>query len=87
MDVLPAHLNRDSFRDSLKGLVALEIMSDSFWFSNKQHYLSLRPYWYVSVKRDLQALASSFILSFNVSGSKIGCMYNTATVLADYSFV
>jgi len=28
MDVLPAHLNRDSFRDSLKGLVALEIMFD-----------------------------------------------------------
>jgi len=26
MDVLPAHLNRDSFRDSLKGLVALEII-------------------------------------------------------------
>jgi len=28
MDVLPAHLNRDSFRDSLKGLVALEIIRD-----------------------------------------------------------
>jgi len=28
MDVLPAHLNRDSFRDSFKGLVALEITSD-----------------------------------------------------------
>jgi len=28
MDVLPAHLNRDFFRDSLKGLVALEIISD-----------------------------------------------------------
>jgi len=28
MDVLPAHLNRDSFRDSLKGLVALEIILD-----------------------------------------------------------
>jgi len=29
MDVLPAHLNRDSFRDSLKlGLVALEIIFD-----------------------------------------------------------
>jgi len=28
MDVLPAHLNRDSFRDSFKGLVALEIILD-----------------------------------------------------------
>jgi hypothetical protein len=28
MDVLPAHINRDSFRDSLKGLVALEIIID-----------------------------------------------------------
>jgi len=28
MDVLPTHLNRDSFRDSLKGLVALEIILD-----------------------------------------------------------
>jgi len=28
MDVLPAHLNRDSFRDSCKGLVALEIIID-----------------------------------------------------------
>jgi len=28
MDVLPAHLNRDSFRDSFKGLVALEIIID-----------------------------------------------------------
>jgi len=28
MDVLPAHLNRDSFRDSFKGLVALEIVLD-----------------------------------------------------------
>jgi len=28
MDVLPDHLNRDSFRDSLKGLVALEIIID-----------------------------------------------------------
>jgi len=28
MNVLPAHLNRDSFRDSLKGLVALEIIFD-----------------------------------------------------------
>jgi len=28
MDVLPAHLNRDSFRDSVKGLVALEIIID-----------------------------------------------------------
>ena len=28
MDVLPAHLNRDSFRDSFKGLVALEIKID-----------------------------------------------------------
>jgi len=28
MDVLPAHLNRDSFRDSFKGLVALEIIFD-----------------------------------------------------------
>jgi len=28
MDVLPAHLNRDSFRDSFKGLVALEITID-----------------------------------------------------------
>ena len=28
MDVLPAHLNRDSFRDSFKGLVALEIIPD-----------------------------------------------------------
>jgi len=28
MDVLPAHLNRDSFGDSLKGLVALEIIFD-----------------------------------------------------------
>jgi len=28
MDVLPAHLNRDSFRDLLKGLVALEIIFD-----------------------------------------------------------
>jgi len=28
MDVLPAHLNRDSFRDSFKGLVALEIIVD-----------------------------------------------------------
>jgi len=26
--VLPAHLNRDSFRDSFKGLVALEIIID-----------------------------------------------------------
>ena len=26
MDVLPAHLNRDSFRDSFKGFVALEII-------------------------------------------------------------
>jgi len=28
MDVLPALLNRDSFRDSFKGLVALEIILD-----------------------------------------------------------
>jgi len=28
MDVKPAHLNRDSFRDSFKGLVALEIILD-----------------------------------------------------------
>jgi len=28
MDVLPAHLNRDSFRNSFKGLVALEIIFD-----------------------------------------------------------
>jgi len=28
MDVLPAHLNGDSFRDSFKGLVALEIIID-----------------------------------------------------------
>ena len=28
MDVLPAHLNIDSFRDSLKGLIALEIIFD-----------------------------------------------------------
>ena len=28
MDVLPAHLNRDSFRGSFKGLVALEIIFD-----------------------------------------------------------
>jgi hypothetical protein len=28
MDVLPAHLNIDSFRDSLEGLVALEIVLD-----------------------------------------------------------
>ena len=28
MDVLPAHLNRDYFRDSFKGLVALEIIID-----------------------------------------------------------
>ena len=28
MDVLPAHLNRDSFRDSFKGLVTLEIIID-----------------------------------------------------------
>ena len=28
MDVLPAHLNRDSFRDSFKGFVALEIIID-----------------------------------------------------------
>ena len=28
MDVLPAHLNKDSFRDSFKGLVALEIRID-----------------------------------------------------------
>jgi len=28
MDVLPAHLNRDSFRDSFKILVALEIIID-----------------------------------------------------------
>jgi hypothetical protein len=27
-DVLPAHLNRDSFRDSFKGLVLLEIIID-----------------------------------------------------------
>jgi len=28
MDVQPAHLNRDSFRESFEGLVALEIMID-----------------------------------------------------------
>jgi hypothetical protein len=28
MDVLPAHLNRDSFRDSFKGLVAFQIILD-----------------------------------------------------------
>jgi len=28
MDVLPAHLNRDSFRNSFKGLVAVEIIID-----------------------------------------------------------
>jgi len=28
MDVLPAHHNRDFFRDSFKGLVALEIIND-----------------------------------------------------------
>jgi len=34
MDVLPAHLNRDSFQDSFKGLVALEIILDlPFGFS------------------------------------------------------
>ena len=33
MDLLPAHFNRDSFRDSFKGLVALEIILDfSFGF-------------------------------------------------------
>jgi len=42
MDVQPAHLNRDSFRDSFKGLVALEIIIDiPLGFSNKQHYLSI----------------------------------------------
>jgi len=36
MDVLPAHLNRDSFRDSFKGLVALEIIFDlPFGFPTK----------------------------------------------------
>jgi len=28
MDVLPAHLNRDSFQDSVEELVALEIIND-----------------------------------------------------------
>ena len=28
MDLQPAHLNRDYFRDSFKGLVALEIIFD-----------------------------------------------------------
>jgi len=41
MDVQPAHRNRDSFRDSFKGLVALDIIIDLHnGFPNKQHYLS-----------------------------------------------
>ena len=41
MDVQPAHLNRDSFRDSFKRLVSLEIIIDlPLSFPNKQHYLS-----------------------------------------------
>jgi len=42
MDVLPAHLNRDSFRDSFKGLVALEIIFDlPFGFPINKTTLSL----------------------------------------------
>ena len=42
MDVQPAHLNRDSLRDSFKGFVALEIIFYlSFGSFNKQHHLSL----------------------------------------------
>jgi len=41
MDVQPAHLNRNSFRDSFKGLVALEIIIDlPLGFFNKQQNLS-----------------------------------------------
>jgi len=41
MVVQPTHLNRDSFRDAFKGLVALEIIIDlPLGFPNKQHYLS-----------------------------------------------
>ena len=36
MDLQPTHLNRDSFRDSFKGLVALEIIIDlAIGFPNK----------------------------------------------------
>ena len=56
MDVLPEHLNRDSFRDSFKGLVALEIILDlPFGFpinniiSRDLVFRSVFPYVYVSV--------------------------------------
>jgi len=41
MDVQPAHLNRDSFRDSFKGLVALEIILDLPFGFPINHIISL----------------------------------------------
>jgi len=46
MDVQPAHLNRDSFRDYFKGLVALEIIIDlsiGFLISNIISLISHHP--------------------------------------------
>ena len=46
MDVLPAHLNRDSFRDSFKGLVALEIILDLPFGFPINNIISLDVCWY-----------------------------------------
>jgi len=43
MDVQPAHLNRDSFRDSFKGLVALEIIDLPLGFFPINNIISLPP--------------------------------------------
>jgi len=43
MDVLPAHLNRDSFRDFFKGSVALEIISDLPFGFPINNIISLAP--------------------------------------------
>jgi len=46
MDVQPAHLNRDSFRDSFKGLVAFEIIIDlPFGFFPINNIISLLYKW------------------------------------------
>jgi len=46
MDVQPSHLNRDSFRDSLKGLVALEIILDLPFGFPINNIISLSVYMY-----------------------------------------
>jgi len=53
MDVLPAHLKRDSFRDSLNGLVALEIIFDPPFGFPTNNMISLTYGWTGPPKEDM----------------------------------